>query len=56
MTEAEMRELIIAAIHGTGVDRWVRTRWHAQSTPPAIAAFARDMRTVRSVKAPSAGA
>ena len=48
VTEEETRELIVNAVHGTGVDRWVRNRWQAQSTPPAIAAFARDMRTVRS--------
>ena len=48
MTADEARELIVAAVHGTGVDRWARNRWHAQSTPPALAAFERDMRTVHS--------
>ena len=48
VTAEEARELIVQAIHGTGVDRWVRHRWHAQSTPPALAAFARDMRQVHS--------
>ena len=48
VTAEETRELIVKAVHGTGIDRWVRSRWQAQSTPPAIAAFARDMRTVHS--------
>ena len=48
VTAEETRELIVKAVHGAGIDRWVRSRWQAQSTPPAIAAFARDMRTVHS--------
>ena len=48
VTAEEARELIVAAIHGTGIDRWIRNRWHAQRTPPALAAFARDMRAVHS--------
>ena len=44
---AEVKELVLAAINGAGVEKWVREKWHAQQAPRLLAAFERDMRTVR---------
>ena len=46
-TEQEVKDIVLAAINGASVGKWVREKWRIRGTPHPLAVFERDMRTVR---------
>ena len=41
------KELVLAAINGANVEKWVTRKWGIPHAPPILARFSRDLATVR---------
>ena len=44
---AAIKDLILAAINGASVEKWVSSKWGISIAPPILASFARELATVR---------
>ena len=44
---AAIKDLILAAINGASVEKWVSSKWGLPHAPPTLASFARELATVR---------
>ena len=44
---AAVKDLILAAINGASVEKWVRSKWGIAHAPPTLATFARELASVR---------
>ena len=45
VTDAMVKELILAAINGANVEKWVTSKWGIPHGPPVLARFSRDLAT-----------
>ena len=44
---AAVKELVLASINGASIEKWVREKWNITQVPQTLAAFSREMRTIR---------
>ena len=44
---AAVKDLVLASINGASIEKWVREKWNITQVPQTLAAFSREMRTIR---------